>query len=64
MLRASAPATVSALATATGYSRPTVTEILSELAACASFHALRSAFIFSATSDTIVTGAAAVVSCT
>ena len=33
-LRASAPATVSALAAATGYSRPTVTEILSELAAC------------------------------
>ena len=32
-LRASAPATVSALAAATGYSRPTVTEILSELAA-------------------------------
>ncbi|QPL06187.1 MULTISPECIES: ROK family protein [Actinomyces] len=32
-LRASAPVTVSALAGATGYSRPTVTEILSEFAA-------------------------------
>ncbi|MCL3777977.1 MULTISPECIES: ROK family protein [unclassified Actinomyces] len=31
-LRTSAPVTVSALATATGYSRPTVTEILSEFA--------------------------------